>query len=517
MNNNNFKILDCTLRDGGYYTLWDFENELVNTYFESFNHLPVHYLELGYRSPELEGYLGEFFYCPSYLLQQIRKLSNKKLVVIINEKDIRPIHVDYLLEPCRGMIDMIRIAVDPNNFDRALFLAEEIKKRNFEIGFNVMYMSTWQENKQFLHEVSNVNGLADYFYMVDSFGGVYPEDVRMIYGIIKEKVSSKIGFHGHNNLELALINTLTAIECGVDIVDSTVTGMGRGAGNLKTELLLTVLNSKRKMEVEFNKLMQVVDSFTKLEGEYQWGTNMPYMVSGANSLPQKNVMEWVSTRYYSFNSIIRALSNQSKGLEDNRKLEKANLQSNSMELALIIGGGPSGVKHSDSVFNFLSINENIPVIHASSKNASCYNMVQNEQYFCLVGNEGYRLEKSFNSPITQKVVCLLPPFPRKMGTYIPETFEQNAYELEAVNFTDLYRDSHTALALQTAIELGVKEIFFVGYDGYGGASLSQREQELFLENEYLFNKVKELGIKATSLTPTKYKNLYQDSIYAKLM
>ena len=65
------------------------------------------------------------------------------------------------------------------------------------------------------------------------------------HDLVKSKSDVKIGFHGHNNLELALINTLTAIDCGADIVDATVTGMGRGAGNLKTELLLTALNSRK--------------------------------------------------------------------------------------------------------------------------------------------------------------------------------------------------------------------------------------------------------------------------------
>ena len=90
----------------------------------------------------------------------------------------------------------------------------------------------------------SVNNVADYFYMVDSYGGVYPEDVEKIYKEVKKHINVKIGFHSHNNLELGLINSITAIHCGVDIIDATITGMGRGAGNLKMELLLTFLHSK---------------------------------------------------------------------------------------------------------------------------------------------------------------------------------------------------------------------------------------------------------------------------------
>ena len=76
-------ILDCTLRDGGYYTNWDFDKSLVETYIDSFNNLPVEYLEIGYRSNPLPGYLGEYFYCPIHVMQAIKKRSKKKLVIIL--------------------------------------------------------------------------------------------------------------------------------------------------------------------------------------------------------------------------------------------------------------------------------------------------------------------------------------------------------------------------------------------------------------------------------------------------
>ena len=60
-----FKLLDCTLRDGGYYTDWDFDKALVDDYFESMNNLPIEYIEIGYRSTKINNqYLGEYFYLP---------------------------------------------------------------------------------------------------------------------------------------------------------------------------------------------------------------------------------------------------------------------------------------------------------------------------------------------------------------------------------------------------------------------------------------------------------------------
>lgn len=508
-----FKILDCTLRDGGYYTNWDFDKNLVETYLTAMNNLPVEYLEVGYRSPKLSGYYGEYFYCPDFVLKKLSRLSNKKLVIILNEKDIELDTVEELLKPCIGIITMVRIAIDPDQLLRAIDLAKKVKSMGFELGFNVMYMSKWKDLPEFLSNLKHVDGVADYFYMVDSYGGVYPEDVKEIFGLVRSQMSTKIGFHGHNNLELALINTLTAIECGADMVDATITGMGRGAGNLKTELLLTALNQRNNLDVDFNALSSVTDAFVQLQKKHEWGTNLPYMVSGANSLPQKDVMDWVGKRYYSFNSIIRALSNQSKGLKDNEKLNEY-LPIEIFSKALIVGGGDSVKEHIEAIKNYLSLNPDVVIIHSSSRNVSHLNECSNKQYHCLAGNEGHRLEKVFNS-IPNNRTAILPPYPRAMGTYIPKNFKLNSYQLSEINVTDRYKSSITSLLLQLIKELKVKEAIVCGYDGYNG-EINQHKLELFNENEYLFKNFSINNFSLKSITPTKYRGLSQESVYSEL-
>lgn len=510
------KLLDCTLRDGGYYTNWDFSPQLVDNYIQAFNNLPIEYLEVGYRSLPMDGYLGEFFYCPVSVLERLKAQSNKKLVIILNEKDVRIADAKILLTPIMGLVDMVRLAVDPINFKRALNLGEEVKRLGFELSLNVMYMSTWATNRGMMGLLPDAAPMVDYFYMVDSFGGVFPTDVKETIDRIRNIADLKLGFHGHNNLELALINSLTAIEEGVEIIDATITGMGRGAGNLKTELLLTVLNAKGMIDLEYNELSKVVDSFSSLQQNYGWGTNLPYMVSGANSLPQKNVMEWVTKRFYSFNAIIRALSNQSKGIKDNQKFPLLDFEKEKQyETALIIGGGKSVVDHLPAIKQFLQTFSDAAVIHASSKNATLFEEITNDQYFCLVGNEGHRLEAVFGNVTHVKGKCVLPAFPRKMGTYVPSQLLGRTFELREVDFTSRYQDSHSALAIQSLISLGVKTAYFTGYDGYSGQAISEREQELFAENEFLFSKGKEFAkIDFKSVTPTKYTELLADSVYA---
>lgn len=156
-------LLDCTLRDGGYYTNWDFDIQLVDAYINAMNQLPIQYLEVGYRNNPSDDYLGKFGYTPVSVLRHLRETCTKKLVVMLNEKSTKPEDLDILLKPIVGLADMIRIAIDPKNFNRAVVLAKAVKAMGFEVGFNCMYMSKWSsEYEGFLSKLNVLNGWATY-------------------------------------------------------------------------------------------------------------------------------------------------------------------------------------------------------------------------------------------------------------------------------------------------------------------------------------------------------------------
>jgi 4-hydroxy 2-oxovalerate aldolase len=506
-------LLDCTLRDGGYYNAWDFDKSIVDEYIRATNDLPVECIEIGYRNNPQRDYLGKYGYCPFFELNNIRKKSKKKISVMLNEKDVRPSNISTLLEPAEGLVDMVRIAIDPQNFDRALVLAEEIKTRGFIVGFNTMYMSKWDKYRNFFDNLSNVNNKVDVFCMVDSYGGVLPEEVKKILTMVKDKVSCSVGFHGHNNLEMGLINTVTAIDSGVDYVDATILGMGRGAGNVKMELLLTYLNKYYGLQVDFNVLGDVITVFSDLLQRYKWGTNLPYMLSGAYSLPQKDVMELVNNRAYSFNNIVRALDNKKDNVVDNAKYPVLNTEK--YEKVMIVGGGNSVKHHIDAVKCFIKNNKSIALVHATARNAVFYQDLNIPQYFCLVGSEGRRLSSIFSKEDFNGI-CILPPYPRKVGTDVPAFVHDVTFELSIIAFTRDYADSCTTVALQVA-GLFSNKIFMIGYDGYSGNILSEKEMALSDENRTLFCEFKEYyNLPLISLTPSLYKELDIKSIYQYL-
>lgn len=504
------KILDCTLRDGGYYTNWDFDHQIVDTYLDAVNKLPIDYIEVGYRNLPSEEYMGEYGYCPVYVLKHIRETTTKKVAVMLNEKSTQPSDLDNLLSPIVGLADMIRIAINPSNFDRAIVLAKAVKSMGFEVGFNTMYMSKWKD-MNFYNELYKLEGVADLFCMVDSFGGVSPHDVKETIDIIRNSVNCPIGFHGHNNLEMGLVNTVTAIEKECDFVDATILGMGRGAGNLKMELLLTYMNKNYNLDVDFNVLGNVISAFTPLYNKYQWGTNLPYMLAGANSFPQKEVMSMVTNRVYSFNSIVRSLENRKSNIEDNAKFPV--LDAKHYEKVIIIGGGAMAYEHLQGIKVFINQHKNhCALIFATCRNAMYYTDIDVDKYFCLVGNEVKRL-KSNVGILDKNDKCILPPYPRVLGTDVYDEYASKTYELQKIAFTEDYQDSCTTVALQTAMNMS-DNLFIIGYDGYPNGYLSDKERELTLENRTIFSCAEKfLNHKLVSLTPTLYNELKTESLY----
>lgn len=513
---NNINICDCTLRDGGYYTNWDFDANLVKMYFNAMNNIPaITHIEIGYKSIPKDEYFGEYYYCPNHVIKMAKDLCpDKQIAIMLNEKDTIIEDLDSLLSSYIGYIDLVRIAVAPENLNRTKILGKALKEKGFKVAFNLMYMSKWSKDINFIKKLNELEGDVDYLYMVDSYGGIYPEEVKEALELIKNEVKISIGFHGHNNMELALSNSLVAMEMGCSIIDATITGMGRGAGNLKTELLLTSLNAKGLIHLDFNKLNPIVAEFERMQNQYKWGTSLPYMISGAYSLPQKDVMNWISKRRYTTESIINALQNRKDQLIDNHNIPILDKESFAKKV-VIIGGGKNTEKHANALNLFCLTNPDVVLIHAGTRFVDLFNHIPNRQYYCLLGAEGYKLEKKISILKLDNIKCILDPSPRKMGTILPSIILNRTYELQKINFTQDYPDSLLTIAFQLAYDLNAKETILFGLDGYDEKTDDQMI-EVSCENQKLISNYIASGNYLYSLTPTNYQGFKTISIYSQI-
>ena len=510
------QFLDCTIRDGGYYTQWDFDQKLIKTYLRTVDQLPIDYIELGYRSLPMPDYYGEYFYCPDHVFQLAQDFApHKKFCIILNQKNTSPTDIQTLIGPIAEKIHMVRIAVAPAKVAEAIVLAKEIKTYGLKVCLNFMYLSTW-ENLDFLSSNSGqLEEYADFIYLVDSYGGCTPEQIRKTILEVQSLLSCSLGFHGHNNLELAMANTLAALDSGVEIVDATFMGMGRGAGNLKTELFLTYMASHLGFQFEINALSQLMDGLDELHQQYQWGTNLPYMMSGAYGMPQQDIMDWISTRRYSLSNIVQALGNRQLGIADNKTLAAYKF-SGDKKCALIIGGGKSVIKHLSAIMDFVS-KSMATIIHSSTRYVDQIDGSSDDIY-CMTGNESARLESKIKNGLNNECVCVYPPAPRKMGTFLPR--QGNKLCLEKLpqphDLEDL--DSPLALALSICLEANFEQVFLIGFEGYANEkNIDAGKMKVSQENQQILDHYQALipGT-ITSLVPTNYRGLNVESLYSLL-
>ncbi len=501
------KLLDCTLRDGGYYTFWDFETLLVNNYCDLVAKLPIEYIEVGYRSIEKNEYCGEFYYSPLATIKKIRSKLNEsqKIAVILNAKDCIEIDISELMSQCIDLVDLVRIATDPGKIEHSLEIAKALKSLGFAVSINIMYISTIDENHYIYKKIEDIDLYVDYLYLVDSYGSIYPDELDKTIKLFQKNCNVPLGFHGHNNLELAFINSLRAIECGVEIIDSTILGMGRGAGNLKLELLLMHLNAKKALNVDLNSLSQLIEVFNPLMNKYKWGTNLPYMVSGSYSLPQKDVMDAIEIDRYSIASIVNTMNTNSFNVFPIFKNEAE------FKNCIIIGGGYSVEKNIQVITTYLQRNENIVIIHSTSKYINKFATLKNIQLFCVAGDELTKLNDSSQYEFIDKFI--LEPSPRKINVDIPQN--DNIVELGNIDFIEHFHDSPLAISLQTALEIRADNIELVGFDGYMELK-SKKELYLMRENQSIISTFSLKKEKFNSLTKTNYKDLVQKSIYSKV-
>ncbi|MCR0982001.1 aldolase catalytic domain-containing protein [Roseomonas populi] len=510
------QVLDCTFRDGGYYTSWDFDPRLVDTYMNSIARLPIDYVEVGYVNDRLSGYYGEYFFLTADKLTALkaRLRPDQKLLVMIDAKAVEPERVPALFGPLADILDMVRIACAPAHLPHGLSLARELKKLGLQVGFNVMYLSTFKDNLDHIRLAIESPDAYDALSLVDSYGGVTPNDVSRLFKELRARMPDfTIGFHGHDNMCLAFANTLAAIEAGADVVDGTFTGMGRGAGNAKTEtILIHLAREGLNAQLDHQALSTVVAPFEAMQREQGWGTNLPYMISGANNLPQKDVMDWLAKNRYSVMSIVQALQRQGGQEVDKSVFPDVSTLGLTSGDVLLIGGGPSVKRHVEAISRLVAQHDPV-VVFSSARHLDLAARIGGRQLLCLPGHDAFRAPPE----ALERVAAVVIPAPPRVPGCLPEglnlhVVQAQSYETDEGHLGPVSDNSPLALALGTALALGAKRCFLVGFDGYDMASAA--EQELSREVQAVLDSfaAHPSGVALSSLTPTRYR-VKQGSIH----
>ena len=381
------------MRDGGYYTDWNFPYKIVDSYLKTVSKLPISIVELGYLSDSTTDSYGPFYHLNKETLLFARKILNKKqkIFAMVNSKEIKNSkQLISLISEKSKLIDGIRFAIDPKKVKQFLKILKPARSKFKKISFNInlMYLSKWYTDLNFSNKlIRSLIGNVDTVSIVDSYGSMLPNQISNFLKKIKTN-KIKFGCHFHNNCGLALASTLAAIDNGCEVADSTFLGMGRGAGNAETELLLA-LKSPENSKLSGFEINNLIEKLEPLKTRLKWGSSFSYAFSAREGYSQSKMMDLIQKRRLDPSIAVKALMNSDTNINRVKfeKLESLKIPSN--KVPLLIGGGPSFNEYGQLLLK--NLNNKIPVILSGSKaliNFLNLNLkIKNPVILLLSGNE----------------------------------------------------------------------------------------------------------------------------------
>lgn len=471
---NQIHVLDCTLRDGGYCNEWRFGFDNVKRIISGLVEANVEIIECGFITNKI-----------SYNPDATKFTTIEEVSKVIPAKRDGKIFVAMMnygeynmndLPPYDGTsIDGIRVAFHKKNLKESLGLCKEIKAKGYLVFIQAMVSLNYSDD-EFLELIHAVNEFEPYaFYIVDSFGMMKGKDLIRLFYMVEHNLKNSvwIGFHSHNNMQLAYSNaqTLTSVQTSRNlIIDSSIMGMGRGAGNLNTELFVEYLNENAGKRYELKPLLTLMDKvITPFYERSYWGYSLPNYISAAhNSHP--NYAGYLDAKktltFEDINEIFDMMDADKKVSYDRAYIEELYLKyqekdrvqkAHFADLRLMLEGksvlmiapGRSSVLEREKVV-------------ACSKRDDVVTISINYDYdgeltdFLFVSN----LRRYRDIPESKRNKCIVTSNISALGVYLQVRYKDLLNNAEAVG------DNAGLMLAKLMVALGVKKLYIAGMDGY---------------------------------------------------
>lgn len=286
----NIQVLDCTLRDGGCVNNFDFGAEYMNQILHSLEASQVEIIECGYIDEKNGSESERTQYKNEEVIRDNFLVNKKKGISYVAMVDYGKYDVESLPQKTERDIDGIRLAFHKKDRHNIIAVGKTIIRKGYQLYIQPMTVMRYSDYEllELIREVNEELPNAEAFYIVDSFGEMRSNDMIRIMNLVDHnlKPEMKLGFHSHNNLQLSYSNAISFIDFHTNrdcIVDASIMGMGKGAGNLNTELFAEHLNLYFKKNYQIQPLLEVIDKvINQIHSEFYWGYSVEYYLSSIN-------------------------------------------------------------------------------------------------------------------------------------------------------------------------------------------------------------------------------------------
>lgn len=526
---NALRVLDCTLRDGGYYNDWHFPRDLVKRLVSANLAAGVRDIELGFRFSSNKGYKGALAFTTDDYLHGLELPQGPNYLVMINvaeylgdggRLDFAKLSKTFPIAKSDSVVVGVRAAFRYSELFAALEIQQFIEDRGYDFYANLMQMTSVSEAdvEGFGRSFYGSNAIA--LYLADSLGSAKKSEVASKFNALSNTWQGPVGIHAHDNLGAALSNSLAAVDSGATFVDGTVRGMGRGAGNLRLEEFLLHTRELDKLG-ELELLLELAtEDFSDLQAEYRWGYSPLFVLSGLLSVHPSYAQEILDGKSISDFEGMRAIVNISRSTKDtfepSRLIEATSWYSKGVEgtatpeeirgqSVLLLGPTEISCDLTAELRSF-ALRKSLKVVALNTSQMELDDLVEYRFFadpLTIQRNYEYIL-----SPGPKKVLPL-GALPQELANKAVANSNQRLVDLGLEISSDIFgvRGSKTFVrkslaihyALAALVGAGVNELFVAGFGGY--SPTDERQKDALEAFEDFANAT---GSKPRSLTETSY-------------
>lgn len=503
-------LLDCTLRDGGYVNEWNFEHNTIVCMFNRLVDTNLEIIEVGLLDDREEFNINRTIQPNTKCYDEIFKGCDKKKSLVFAMIDYGTCDIENISNCSETFLDGIRIIFKKPNAKKAIEFGKQLMKKGYKVCFQLVSITAY-DDRDILDLVDEVNKIDTYCVsIVDTYGLLHNDELLHYYQLLDHNLNKNIilGYHAHNNFQLAYSNCIDVIKNNTSremVIDGTVYGMGKSAGNAPLELLAMFLNKTSGKDYDINQILEVIDvNIMKIYNEKYWGYNLLYYLSASNDCHPSYVNYLLSKKTLSVKSINDVLKNitvnnkldyDNKVIKDLYEKYQKNIAYKETDLnmlfnnindrpILILGPGKSIIENEADIENYIM--ENNPIVFSVNfipEEIKCdYLFISNSKRYNMMFNNYNKLNNRTKIIATSNIASISKPF-----DYVVD------YE-RLLDNEEIICDNSMIMLLNAFISWNIKNVTLAGLDGFAPIGINSYYNE-YLELSTDYDRLKQVNIK----------------------
>lgn len=528
------KLLDCTLRDGGYVNDWNFGHSVITGTYKRLDAANVDYIEVGFLDDRREFDIDHTIQPNTDCYNQIFKGVEKKHAIPVAMIDYGTCDISNIGDCDSTFIDGIRVIFKKEKIDQALPFCKAIKDKGYKLFIQAISITAYSD-LDMLQYIQRINEVKPYaFSIVDTYGLLDDRKLTNYFNLLNNNLDPeiKIGYHAHNNFQLAFSNSIKYLALETDrtvVVDSTVYGMGKSAGNCASELIMMHMNEKYGTYYDIDQVLEILD--TDLMAIYQkhyWGYKYNFYISAMQNCHPNYVQFLLNKKTLSISSINEILSKipetikllyskeyiekayveyQSNTIDDTNSIEKLR-EVLADKIIVVLGPGNTLQKDEDQIHDFIESNNAVVIsVNFEPNTYDChYVFVSNAKRYSKLSDTTDKIS------LAKLIVTSNITIYDRIADYI-----LNYQSLMSYNGEN--SDNAILLLLAGLAKCRVEKVYLAGFDGFSTTeknyyddkySFAENNDYNITSNETIINGLKKLH----NLIEVKFitESLYEDAI-----